>query len=122
MNRTEATILQRRTAAMKVVLTGVTLAVALVAAQPALTKDLTVAQKNKEFSERELKIAPGDSITFMNHDEVTHNVYSATKGLEFELKTQPPGKSDTVKFDRTGTLMVECAIHPKMKLRVHIGQ
>ena len=48
-------------------------------------------------------------------------MYSITKGLEFELKTQAPGKSDTVKFDRVGTVLIECAIHPKMKLRVHVG-
>jgi plastocyanin len=51
---------------------------------------------------------------------VTHNVYSTTKGHEFEIKTQAPGKSDTVKFDRAGVVVVECAIHPKMRLQVNV--
>ncbi len=82
--------------------------------------DHKITQQNKEFSTKEMAIAAGDSITFMNSDEITHNVYSVTKGLEFELRTQPPGKSDTIKFDKAGTLTVECAIHPKMKLKVTV--
>lgn len=41
--------------------------------------------------------------------------------LRIVTETQLPGKSDTVKFDKAGMLTVECAIHPKMKLRVHVG-
>ena len=93
----------------------------LVRAAPALTRDLTITQKNKAFSEREVKIAIGDSLTFTNADDFTHNVYSATKGMEFDLRTQPPGKSSTVKFEKAGTLTVECAIHPKMRLSLHVG-
>ena len=82
--------------------------------------DHKVNQQNKAFSVKEIAVAAGDSITFMNVDDVTHNVYSVTKGLEFELKTQAPGKSDTVKFDKTGTVTVQCAIHPKMNLAVTV--
>ena len=93
----------------------------LATAAPALTRDLTITQKDKAFSEREVKIAIGDSLTFVNADDFTHNVYSATKGLEFDLRTQPPGKSSTVRFEKAGTLTVECAIHPKMKLSLRVG-
>ena len=93
----------------------------LVAAQVAgAATDHKINQQNKGFSTKELSIAKGDAITFLNSDEVTHNVYSVTPGLEFELRTQAPGKSDTVKFDKPGTLTVECAIHPKMKLQVTV--
>lgn len=102
-----------------VALVGVAVTVAVAA--PALTKDLSVVQKDKAFSEAELKIAVGDAITFVNNDEITHNVYSSTKGMEFDLRTQPPGKSSTIKFEKPGSLLVECAIHPKMKLPVRVG-
>ena len=93
----------------------------MVAAQVAgAATDHKINQQNKNFSTKEIAIAAGDSITFMNADEVTHNVYSVTPGLEFELRTQAPGKSDLVKFDKAGTLTVECAIHPKMKLQVTV--
>jgi plastocyanin len=97
------------------------IATVMVAAQVAgASADHKINQQNKAFSIKEIAVAAGDSITFMNADEVTHNVYSATPGLEFELRTQAPGKSDTVKFDKKGSLVVECAIHPKMKVQVTV--
>jgi plastocyanin len=96
-------------------------AAAIAVAAPGFTKDFTVNQKDKNFSEAELKIAVGDSVTFVNSDDITHNVYSVTKGMEFDLRTQAPGKSSTIKFDKAGQLLVECAIHPKMKLPVKVG-
>jgi plastocyanin len=36
------------------------------------------------------------------------------------LKTQKPGESTDVKFDTVGDADVQCAIHPSMKLRVHV--
>ena len=89
---------------------------------PALATDVTVRQKNKTFSAQTVQVKAGQSIVFANDDTVTHNVYSITKGLEFEIKTQEPGKADAVKFDRAGVVLVECAIHPKMKLNVHVSQ
>lgn len=89
---------------------------------PALAADVTVRQKNKTFSAQTVQVKAGGSITFANDDSVTHNVYSITKGLEFEIKTQEPGKSDAVRFDKAGVVLVECAIHPKMKLNVHVSQ
>jgi len=89
---------------------------------PALAADVTVRQKNKTFSSQDVHVKRGDQIIFANDDTVTHNVYSLTKGLEFEIKTQEPGKSDAVRFDHQGVVLVECAIHPKMKLQVHVSQ
>ena len=89
---------------------------------PALAADVTVRQKNKAFSTQTVHVKPGENVVFANDDTVTHNVYSITKGLEFEIKTQEPGKMDSVRFDRQGVVLVECAIHPKMKLSVHVSQ
>jgi plastocyanin len=88
----------------------------------ALANDVTVRQKNKTFSTQTVQVKAGGSVVFANDDTVTHNVYSITKGLEFEIKTQEPGKADTVRFDKAGVVLVECAIHPKMKLNVHVQQ
>jgi plastocyanin len=88
----------------------------------ALAADVTVAQKNKTFSTQQVQLKVGDRVVFLNEDSVTHNVYSLTKGLEFEIKTQEPGKSDAVKFDRPGVALVECAIHPKMKVNVQVAR
>jgi len=82
--------------------------------------DTQIFQKDKAFSEPSLRIRVGDTVTFVNADTVTHNVYSVTKSCEFELQTQTPGNSTAVPFPRACTAQVQCAIHPKMKLRVEV--
>src|SRR5262245_48167591 len=80
----------------------------------------TVLQSNKAFSQAELTIKPGDKVVFKNDDTVTHNVFSVSKGAEFNLKTQAPGTSNAVPFNTEGTVEIRCAIHPKMKLIVNV--
>jgi len=82
--------------------------------------DLTIRQKNKAFSVHQITIKVGDRITFVNDDSVNHNVFSDTKGAEIDL-LQQPGRSDTVRFLYPGTVEVECAIHPEMRLEVRVG-
>lgn len=103
---------------VKTSLLAVGVAVAL--AGPATAADHTILQKDKAFPQPTLAIKAGDRITFTNGDPFTHNVFSATKGMEFDLRTQNPGQSSTVPFSKAGSLLVECAIHPKMKLQVQI--
>jgi plastocyanin len=92
----------------------------LAAAGFAWAADFTVVQRNQEFSVRDLEVRVGDRVTFVNGDNVTHNVYSETKGLEFEIELQPPGRSDSVTFARAGTVEVRCAIHSAMRLRLDV--
>jgi plastocyanin len=99
-----------------------TIGCGLLFAAPALAGDVKVLQKNFAFSQSDVRVKTGDTITFVNEDPVPHNVYSLSKGLEFEIRSQMPGKADPVPFQRPGTAEVRCAIHPKMKLTVHVGQ
>jgi plastocyanin len=101
------------------ILTGITVAVVAIG-HAVWAAEQTVVQKDKRFSMPTIQIKAGDRVVFLNDDSVTHNVYSTTKGHEFEIKTQAPGKSDSVKFDRAGIVVVECAIHPKMRLQVNV--
>jgi len=88
---------------------------------PAGAADVAITQRDKSFSEKSLTVKSGDRVVFTNADGIVHNVYSATPGHEFELKTQKPGQSDTVPFTKPGTVEVQCAIHPKMKLQVTVA-
>ena len=87
-------------------------------AMPARADSVTVFQQGKKFSQGEVTVKPGETVTFTNQDPVTHNVYSATPGMEFDLKTQKPGASTVITFDHAGTAEVHCAIHPQMKMTV----
>jgi plastocyanin len=82
--------------------------------------DTTVVQKDREFSQNTLTIKAGDSVTFKNEDAVTHNVFSNTPGLEFDIRRQAPGGSSTVPFAKEGEVEVRCSIHPKMKLMISV--
>jgi hypothetical protein len=51
---------------------------------------------------------------------VTHNVFSVTPGLAFDIRRQAPGGVSQVTFDKEGVAEVRCSIHPKMKLMVTV--
>jgi len=86
----------------------------------AMAAEHTIGQKNKEFSQAEITVKPGDAVVFANDDEVTHNVFSNSPCCKFNLKTQAPGDKSSVTFEKEGTVEVRCAIHPKMKLTIHV--
>ncbi len=87
----------------------------------AAAADFTIIQKNRAFSVRQIVIKVGDRVTFVNDDSVNHNVFSETKGSEFDI-LQRPGRSDTVRFPQPGTVEVQCAIHPVMRLVMQVRQ
>jgi plastocyanin len=79
-----------------------------------------VSQKDKTFSSATLTVKPGDVVVFKNDDSITHNVFSTSKGLEFNTKAQAPGSSTEVTMGAEGTAEVSCAFHPKMKLTITV--
>lgn len=90
------------------------------AASNAFAEDVTVTQEDKAFSTKNITIKVGDSITFVNNDSVTHNVYSRSKGNKFDSGAQTPNSSMSQVFSTPGKVKVRCAIHPRMKLTVHV--
>lgn len=83
-------------------------------------KDYEVAQKDKKFNLKTLAIKIGDSINFKNEDVVSHNVFSLSDAKTFDLGSYPQGQSKKIVFDKPGTIDVECAIHPDMKLTIEV--
>ena len=99
------------------ILATMTAAAALSAIQVVRAAQHVVVQKEKTFSAVTLTVKPGDNVLFKNDDEVTHNVFSNTAGLKFNL-TQPPGEASNQVFDAEGTAEIRCAFHPKMKMTI----
>jgi plastocyanin len=97
-----------------------TIALAVLSAVPLLASDHEINQQDRHFSQTEITIKVGDTISFKNSDEVTHNVFSTTPGMEFDLHRQAPGASSTIPFNKPGDAEVDCSIHPRMKLLVHV--
>ena len=98
---------------------GAALALALLAG-PALSAEVVVAQKNKNFSTKKLSLKVGDSIKFVNEDPFPHNVFSLSDVKSFDLGSYGQGGSKSVVFDKPGTVEIECAVHPDMKLTVEV--
>ena len=84
-----------------------------------------VEQKDKNFYYKgtkieTLKIKLGDSIEFRNMDRYFHNVFSLSDVKMFDLGSYPKGQSKSVKFEKTGKIEIECAIHPQMHMVVEV--
>jgi plastocyanin len=99
---------------------GVALA-GLLAAGTAAAEEHVVAQKNKSFSAKKLKLKVGDSIKFVNEDSFAHNVFSLSATKSFDTGSFGNGQSRNVTFDKAGAVEVECAVHPDMRLDVEVA-
>ena len=84
----------------------------------AFAGDHPVRQKGNAFSLTELKVKVGDSVTFRNEDGHFHNIFSLSEAQSFDLGSFAPGQAKSVTIGKAGTIEIECAIHPGMKLRV----
>jgi plastocyanin len=96
------------------------LALLIAALGPACADSVTIFQEGKKFSETEVTVKVGETVTYTNKDPITHNVYSSTPGMSFDLKTQKSGESTTITFDHAGEAEVHCAIHPQMVMKVKV--
>lgn len=78
----------------------------------------------EKYKVETLALKVGDEITFVNRDEVAHNVsgMKSETASVFDVKIQEPGKANdrTVKLTEKGEITVQCAIHPKMKIKVKV--
>ena len=97
-------------------------AVIVVLSMPAFAGDQTVGQAKKAFTVGVLKAKVGDTITFRNDDEFAHNVFSLSDAQSFDLGSYKKGEVRTVKLTAPGTIEVECAIHPEMKMKIEVSK
>ncbi len=82
----------------------------------------TVDQKTMQFIPHVLAVTAGDTVSYGNHDTVSHNVFSPDNE-GFNLGTFPPGESRPYKFTRPNVGYSElCSMHPEMLGYVFVGQ
>lgn len=79
-----------------------------------------ISQKGKSFSHRKLVVQAGDSVKFVNDDPFNHNVFSLSDAKSFDLGSYGQGHAKSVVMDKAGTVEVECAVHPDMKLVIEV--
>lgn len=94
----------------------------LTSAGSVMAGEYEVGQKNKSFTEKQLKVKVGDTIKFTNQDPFYHNIFSLSEVKSFDLGSFKKGKSRTVTFDKAGKVEIECAIHPEMHMLVEVTE
>ena len=78
----------------------------------------TVELKDACFTPSNLTIDPGETVTFVNLDDITHNVGGGGWGY-FEDMSQ--GDTFTATFDEAGTYPYACSYHPGMTGAIIVG-
>lgn len=98
------------------------LAILLASGGAALAADAahTVVQNGRAFHPGEVTIARGEALTFTNSDEFIHQIFVSSPSFSFDTDEKSPGENVTETFSESGTFAVQCHIHPKMKLIVHV--
>ncbi len=82
---------------------------------------VTVDQSGQQFSEKTLSINHGDTITFANKDDVSHNITVVDDSDDaVDLGLQKPGESLSHAFGKDGKFKIRCSIHPSMKMTVTV--
>jgi len=108
---------------MKQIAVGFFLSASLLAcACDAFAAEHVVSQKGKAFSMKKLSVKIGDSVKFLNEDPFSHNVFSLSDAKSFDLGSYGQGAAKSIVFDKSGTVEVECAVHPDMKLVVEVAK
>jgi plastocyanin len=73
-----------------------------------------LVQRNKTFEPRLLVVPAGSIVDSPNNDPCLHNVFSISKGRQFDLGLYEAGVVRSVGFDRPGVSYLFCSIHPEM--------
>lgn len=81
----------------------------------------SISQKGREFHPGEIAIKRGETIQIVNDDgDLLHHAYIDSPAFSFDSGDQKPGSKSDITFPVAGDFDVLCAIHPKMRLTVHV--
>ena len=92
---------------------GAMLAFGAVAAQDATKKDANeITMDNFTFTPKELTVAVGTTVKWVNHDDIPHTVVE--KKTTFRSKALDTDDSYSFTFTSAGTFDYFCGLHPHM--------
>jgi len=89
---------------------------------PASIRQIPVAIGSREKTfEPHVEVVPlNGSVSFPNHDDIMHNVFSLSKGNRFDLGLYKNGAKKDFTFASPGLVRVYCNIHPQMSALLHV--
>ena len=71
-------------------------------------------QVHKEFEPHLLPVVVGTEVSFPNHDQIHHHVYSFSRTRTFEIPLYKGEQAPPVLFDQVGAVKLGCNIHDWM--------
>jgi plastocyanin len=81
-----------------------------------------ISQKGRQFHPGEISIKRGETLQMVNDDgDLLHHAYIDSPKFAFDSGDQQPGSRTDITFPAPGDFEVLCAIHPKMRLVVHVN-
>jgi plastocyanin len=95
-------------------------AAGLLAAVPAEAAEHVIRMAGQQYEPAEIKVAKGDSIRFVNDDDLAHEVFVPTVGFALDLGKQEPGEEKAITLAKDGSFEVECVFHSHMLLTVTV--
>ncbi len=82
----------------------------------------TISQKGREFHPGQISVKRGETVQIVNDDgDLLHHAYIDSAKFSFDSGDQKPGSKTDITFSVPGDFDVLCAIHPKMRLVVHVA-
>lgn len=85
-----------------------------------IDKIKVIDQVDKEFISHVLPIQLGTAISFPNHDQIRHHVYSFSKAKKFEIPLYKGTPASPVLFDKVGVVSLGCNIHDWMSAYIYV--
>jgi len=80
-----------------------------------------VLQKGRHYVPTDLFLRRGDTITLRNEDSSqTHHAFIEADRFSFDAGDQEPGTETRLVLAEAGDFVIQCGIHPKMKLTIHV--
>jgi len=84
-------------------------------------KKVSMDQRGMKFIPHVLTIMEGDTVEFLNHDGVDHNVFSPDNET-YNLGMVKPSTTGSYTFKQHGVYTQLCSVHPEMLAYIFVGQ
>ena len=87
-------------------------AIAIAAASPARAATIEVKIDNFTYNPKQVTVKAGDTVTWVNHDDIPHTVTSKT--MVFRSKALDSDDKFSFTFTAPGSFDYFCSLHPMM--------
>ena len=84
----------------------------------ALAAEFKIGQAGQKFSERKIDATVGDTLHFVNDDNVVHQVTINELGVD--SGAMDPGAEYSTTLSESGEFKVRCSIHPRMRIKLTV--